>query len=1062
MSKLLISIGISEYENKIFSTLPGAKNDALRVASFFNLWGIDKKNIVLLTDKSATKDTILKTIRVETLRQEETVDTIYIYYAGHGEINKENPRQPENILYCYDTKLYDKVGTGITISELIDGIERCKPKRIFLFLDACYVQITEFPPFYLDAEKIGSEKRCFFALISTWGKETREKIDGGEFTTLLLKGFAYLRNSDPICTDLAAYVEEKAIEAALPEPKGYWIGSSNTWFFDSLIKNYSCILDGKRYVNRYDSLISITDTILLNGSGKLFCFYGGAKSGKTILALELTNYFPFCFYYSVDSYSSMEQIKDGLAQCILNGINNRISYLNVGCNDLTAAIALIVHLKLSITIIIDHAERLEKTLLDDILKLVDCDNITVAAFSRTPLISAKYVFFNTRFPNFSMCEFNEFIVQQEPKLNLPERTKRAYYNTYKNRPQEFLQRLLNFTEDDVFSKCKNEIFYLCQCDGFVDIDCFISAFKLNKEHIFHLINCGLIRKEKDYYLPHESLFEYYDYNKNAVLKSTNAETYWINQILSSPYNNRACTLMLKLVEQKGIDWLESNKSNVTKILMTYCIDHHDWKSLELVLHYLIKIKDIHSILKAGTELAHVAKGIILEIDSEVSVLFPQDMRFQWNIIKSEVLFWKGEFNASIALSQKLISKSINTLSKQNVFLNLGIAHFFLGNWKDSEDALDRIVTKDKRIDGWKKLIIGTIYAIRGVNFNNGVSLLNSCIENLKAINDVVGLGIAYVNLGECYYKKGMYSSAYYYLELGESYTILSHDDATELEMLRNKLMVYLADNHVFDADANTIEQSILDKVAEVNDKTELMQVYNSLATAAAYKYDITGLRNYIKKAKTLTEGNLEYGLYTILNELLLAYIESNQTVVNELLSTFYSAAILGENYFAIRQCINIIEDISVLFSIDSLSNQSWLKMKGAVMNNSIIFKANTPQEVIIVDEFINQMAIQDGFEFHAPLTDTRGIEEIILTIIGSSALVVLANAVRDLVQKKKIHISMRLNDGTTLDITEEGKEISSDEIVGYLSNSIHKDVTEEVNKEIKQRSFDVSLKIDKE
>ena len=108
------------------------------------------------------------------------------------------------------------------------------------------------------------------------------------------------------------------------------------------------------------------------------------------------------------------------------------------------------------------------------------------------------------------------------------------------------------------------------------------------------------------------------------------------------------------------------------------------------------------------------------------------------------------------------------------------------------------------------------------------------------------------------------------------------------------------------------------------------------------------------------------------------------------------------------------------------------------------------------------MAIQDGFEFHAPLTDTRGIEEIILTIIGSSALVVLANAVRDLVQKKKIHISMRLNDGTTLDITEEGKEISSDEIVGYLSNSIHKDVTEEVNKEIKQRSFDVSLKIDKE
>lgn len=1057
----MISVGISEYENKMISTLPGAKNDALRVASFFNLWGIDKKNIVLLTDKSATKDTILNTIRVETFQQEETVDTIYIYYAGHGEINRENPRQPENILYCYDTKLYDTVGTGLTISELIDGIERCKPERTFLFLDACYVQITEFPPFYLDAEKIDSEKRCFFALISTWGKETREKIYGGEFTTLLLNGFAFLRNRNPICTDLAAYVEEKAKEAGLPEPKGYWIGSSNMWFFDTSIRNYSCILDEKRYVNRYDSLISITDTILLNDRGKLFCFYGGAKSGKTILALELTNYFPFCFYYSVDIYSSMEQIKDGLAQCILNGINNRVSDLNTGYTDLIATVDLVVHLKLSITVILDHAERLEKTFWDDILKYVDRDNITIVAFSRTPLISEKYVFCNTRFPDFSMCEFNEFITQQEPKLNLPERTKRGYYNTYKNKPQEFLQKLLNFTEDDVFSRCKNEIFYLCQCDGFVDIDCFILVFKLNKEYIFQLINCGLIRKEKDYYLPHESLFEHYHYNKNAILKSTNAEIYWINQILSSPDNDRACTLMLKLVEQKGIDWLKSNKANVTKILMSYCIDHYDWKSLELVLHYLIKIKDIHSILKAGTELAHVAKGIILEIDSEVNVLLPQDMRFQWNIIKSEVLFWKGEFNESIALSQELISKSINALSKQNVFLNLGIAHFFLGNWKDSEDALNRITTKDTRIDGWKKLISGTIYAIRGVNFSNGVSLLNSSIKNLKAINDIVGLGIAYVNLGECYYKKGMYNSAYNYLESGESYTILSHDDATELEILRNKLMVYLAGKHVFDADANTIEQSILDKVAEVNDKTELMQVYNSLATAAAYKYDITGLRNYIEKAKALTEGNLEYGLYTSLNELLLAYIENNQTDVSELLSTFYSTAILGENYFAIRQCVNTVEDIRVLFGLDPLSNQSWLKMKGAVMNNSIIFKANTPQEVIIVDEFINQMAMQDGFEFHTPLTDARGIEEIILTIIGSSALVVLANAVRDLVQKRKIHISVQLKDGTTFDITEEGKEISSEEIVGYLSNSIHKNITEEVNKEVKQRSFDVSLKIDK-
>ena len=40
MDTLLIAIGISEYKSEMLPILQGASNDAVRVSSFFNLWGV--------------------------------------------------------------------------------------------------------------------------------------------------------------------------------------------------------------------------------------------------------------------------------------------------------------------------------------------------------------------------------------------------------------------------------------------------------------------------------------------------------------------------------------------------------------------------------------------------------------------------------------------------------------------------------------------------------------------------------------------------------------------------------------------------------------------------------------------------------------------------------------------------------------------------------------------------------------------------------------------------------------------------------------------------------------
>ncbi len=131
-------------------------------------------------------------------------------------------------------------------------------------------------------------------------------------------------------------------------------------------------------------------------------------------------------------------------------------------------------------------------------------------------------------------------------------------------------------------------------------------------------------------------------------------------------------------------------------------------------------------------------------------------------------------------------------------------------------------------------------------------------------------------------------------------------------------------------------------------------------------------------------------------------------------------------------------------------------------NNNIIIHAKTPRELVAVHDFLSSLEMQDGIEIRNITSKTRGLEEIIIKIIGSAALIILAKAIRDLTQKKKIHISMRWNDGSQMDIHEEGKDINGEEIVGYITKGFQKNVSEIVSKNVDEHSFEVRLKIDNE
>lgn len=114
-----------------------------------------------------------------------------------------------------------------------------------------------------------------------------------------------------------------------------------------------------------------------------------------------------------------------------------------------------------------------------------------------------------------------------------------------------------------------------------------------------------------------------------------------------------------------------------------------------------------------------------------------------------------------------------------------------------------------------------------------------------------------------------------------------------------------------------------------------------------------------------------------------------------------------------------------------------------------------------IHSFLQSLEDIPDVKVNNKIADTRSVTEIIISVLSSTALIVLANAVRDLAQKKKIHMILDLPDGTHLDVTEQGNALSSDSLVGYLSKGIERKEIESVEKEIKEHPLELKLKIDK-
>ena len=185
-----VIIGIGDYQS--VRDLRFAVNDA---QEFYNLlidpdYGrVPENHIQLLLDQQATKQNIEEAIGTWLREQAGEEDTVFIYYAGHGETEGD-------VAYwvTHQADIHDLSTTALSNNVLSEMLDQIRAKRMITFLDSCYSAATVgrrglVIPTEIPFEKFSGEGRVIISA-STGTQFSLElpEYGHGVFTYYLLEG----------------------------------------------------------------------------------------------------------------------------------------------------------------------------------------------------------------------------------------------------------------------------------------------------------------------------------------------------------------------------------------------------------------------------------------------------------------------------------------------------------------------------------------------------------------------------------------------------------------------------------------------------------------------------------------------------------------------------------------------------------------------------------------------------------------------------------------------------------------------------------------------------------
>lgn len=128
-----VVVGIDQYRS--VQAAKYAENDAAAAASFFQAFGVPKKNVIVLTGSSATLSGITKYVESWLPKNVVKDSRVYFYFSGHG---APDPESGVSYLIPWDADLPFLQQTGYPLERLYRELAALPAKDVTVFLDACF------------------------------------------------------------------------------------------------------------------------------------------------------------------------------------------------------------------------------------------------------------------------------------------------------------------------------------------------------------------------------------------------------------------------------------------------------------------------------------------------------------------------------------------------------------------------------------------------------------------------------------------------------------------------------------------------------------------------------------------------------------------------------------------------------------------------------------------------------------------------------------------------------------------------------------------------------------
>jgi hypothetical protein len=207
--KLILSIGIGDFEDKRWPTLQYVEKDAAAVyhalkSNFDGGWLLTPQS----TGQALTRQRVLEAFSQLEKENRSENDTIIIYFSGHGTL-ASGPRPDtgglglRKFLVMGDTR-FAQPDTGLGIDELLERFKKLRSRRKALIIDSCYAgggkaHLTPQILSILAQQRAGAMQEPQDTVVessaiytaSAWAEEAREseKLGHGVYTYFLLEGF---------------------------------------------------------------------------------------------------------------------------------------------------------------------------------------------------------------------------------------------------------------------------------------------------------------------------------------------------------------------------------------------------------------------------------------------------------------------------------------------------------------------------------------------------------------------------------------------------------------------------------------------------------------------------------------------------------------------------------------------------------------------------------------------------------------------------------------------------------------------------------------------------------